>query len=267
MSWFYSPPSLQDETTVWQSAVSGAGGTLEADSLDIANGLMSALNATAYRPKILYLLPFLGADLTAARVPLIDDLGVGIAANTGFVGGDFSQATGLQGATNKRLDTGFTMSQLNATDQRGGIGVWECNSSRAGDGYVMGASGASSDNAFWLDLGPGSEVQYWGSIASNRYTISSAANIEGFQYAQRSATNNLSIYHNTSLPATNSNTYTPAGLGDRNVYVGAANFVAVIVYGLRLLGLAIATDGTLSNADVASLYGILNDELIVPTGR
>lgn len=257
---------LQPEVIVWAAGIASAGGTLTGNSQTYANNLMVQLNSESYRSGIIYLLPFLGADIIAARMPLIDSLGVGISTNSGFVNADFSESTGLQGATGKFLNTLFKMSQLNATDQKGGIGVWELSTTRAGDGYIMGSSGATNTNFYALELA-GVQVYYWGDSGASRFTGSGGLNTPGFHLGQRTATNSLKYYYNSNTPVVNSSTYTPAQLGDRDVYVGAVNWVSGTLYGLRRIGLAIATDGTLSDADVIDLYNNLNTYLITPTGR
>src|SRR5690606_9772595 len=90
----------------WANRVIAAGGTFEADSVNIALALHGNLQNKSFYTKIIYLMPFLGGNLAAARVPLIDRLNVGIATNVNFSDGDFSQSSGLtSNGANERLDT------------------------------------------------------------------------------------------------------------------------------------------------------------------
>lgn len=270
MSWFYSKSSasLQAETIVWRDAAIAGGGTFESNSIAIADDLAVGLNTATYRAKIKIVWPLLGSNLDSMTVPLIDDLGVGEANRNGFASGDYSQATGLQCTSSvKYLALNFLMGQLNATDQRGGIGVWERNASRTGDGYVMGAEGATNADTFALQLHPSADVIYYGNNGS-RFFVGSPAQIGGFHYAQRSATNVLRLFRNGTARGTYSSTYTPTSLSSRPVYLGAVNgAVSTLFAGNRQVGYAIATDGTLLDAEVADLYSIFQTRLITPTGR
>jgi hypothetical protein len=93
-----------------------------------------------------------------------------------------------------------------------------------------------------------------------------SASIGGFHYTQRSATNKLSLYRNASAPVNYTSTYTPSGLSFRPFMVGALNGTSIFGGALRH-GVFIATDGTLTDAEVVDLYTTLNTYLIIATGR
>ena len=253
----------------WTAAVASEGGTVTAQSSFIANGLVNALQAeTAIFNKIIYLNPFLGADIIAATVPLIDDLGVGPSVNSGFVDADFSESTGLQCGNLKYFDSLIYPSDLNSTDQRGGIGVWELNTTRPLGSWVMGATDNASLQYFALRLDTTLQRLYWGAYGFLSYVTSSPATPGGFQYGQRRATNNLSLYYDLNTPEGYLTPYTPGVMTERTIYIGGENDgVFGPQYSEARLGLAIMTDGTLTDSEIQVLWVILNDYLITPTGR
>src|SRR3954464_12521028 len=164
-------PTYDAETLAWEAAILAAGGTLPDASIVIADNLIKAVKAASFNSKIIYLLPLLGADLTAARMPLRDSLGAGIASNTGFLETDFAEASGLQNNGAKYLGTNLLPSQI-GTGSNGGFGYLEravgsnpwCMGATTGGGQIFGL-------AVWSD-----ELFYWGDGTGATRTLSAGGN-------------------------------------------------------------------------------------------
>lgn len=248
--------------SVWVAAVDAAGGTYEADSKTIAFDFLSALEAETYYPKIIWLAAMLGGNLAAARVPLIDVLGVGIMSNTSFVDGDFSQSTGLQGGSGKRLDSLVFPADLNAS-LVGGVGFWETNAAAATGGSDSAAFGCygGGGTRWMLDLRAASTRTSWGSPPNSPSDGGAVA--DKHYYGQSFASNDRRHYIDAVEVATNTSAdgSTPES-GVPMTLLGTPGFW----YGGRC-GLAYLTDGTLTPTEITSFHALLDTYLMIPTGR
>jgi hypothetical protein len=254
------------ETDTWISRVNAAGGTYEADSKALADALIIALKAKSYEAKIVYLLPLLGSNLAAARVPLRDSIGVGIAGNSNFVDGDFSQATGLQGnGSTKILDSKIKPSQL-GTSFRGGIGYWETNMNLSGHVEPIGCYSSGGGERFVLDLRSTPFKAFrFGDPSPNVSDPTTPTN--GHYYGNRSGTTDLRIYFNGALLATQTGTNGTTGFSDTTMGICGSRGTASDGPWPGRCAAAYFTDGTMSDADVADFHTMLDTYLITPTGR
>lgn len=257
---------MDSETVAWIAAVDAAGGTYEVDSKSIADALIVALKTKAYESHVIYILPLLGSNLAAARVPLRDSLAVGIATNHSFVDGDFSQATGLQGnGSTKYLDSLIKPAQL-GTSANAGLGFWENNfPGSPSQTDAMGCYDNSGLNRLTIDLRPTVQIFFWGAGATN--ANQSATGVNADYFGQRSSATSRKIFVNGSLITTNSASDTPTGLSDRNILIVAGDESGTINYWPGRCAVAYMTDGTLSDADAADFHTLLSTYLITPTGR
>lgn len=255
-----------NEARTWENLVISNGGGFENNSLLIANNLIRVLHTRSYFPKIKYLLPLLGKGIGAARVPLIDSLGVGSATNTSFVDADFSQSTGLQGnGTTKRLDSLIKPSQLGSSNN-GGLGWWENNISLGGNVEPMGSYNSASSNRYVIDLRSAVRNFRWGIPGNGAGDASTAAN--GHYYGQRSSATNRVLYFNSSLINTNSTNDATSGASDRNMLiVGGDEGGSTIAPWPGRGAIAYMTDGTLSTEDISDFDQILRNYLFLPAGR
>lgn len=97
-----------DEATSWADhAVVHNGGTVSAATKGYASTFIAAIKTAGIRSKILRLNLYAGDQLAACLTPIIRDVGGFFDVNTGFVAGDYSEATGLTGntANTKYLNT------------------------------------------------------------------------------------------------------------------------------------------------------------------
>lgn len=261
----FGASNIDPEVNLWRQRVVAAGGTFTSSSIGIATTLMRELRSRSYNKKIIYLLPLLGGNLAAARVPLRDTLGVGIAANSGYVDADFSESTGLANPTAaaKYLDSGIKPSQLGSSNN-GGIGWWENNWGNGTNTLPMGCYSADSVDRFVLDLRSTTTFFMWGDPSNNAQNAVSTANAD--YYGQRSAANSRALYKNGTSVATNTASDSAPGSSDQTIWIGKAND-GVARYWQGRCACAYLTDGTLTTAEVSDLHSLLQTYLITPTGR
>lgn len=257
------------ETNTWIARVVAAGGTFESDSKTIANDFIVQLQAKSYGAHVIYVLPMLGANLAAARVPLRDSLAVGIATNHSFVDGDYSQATGLQGnGSSKYLDLLIKPSQL-GTSNSGGMGFLTNSFSAAGtDTELMGSTGfaGGGDNRYVLDIRATSLRRgSWGDAGNSPSDTVSGA--DGDYFVQRSSSTSRKLYVDGSPVATNTTSDSAAGAGDRTIQLLAVTYDGGTFYDASRCAVAYMTDGQLSDSDVADFHTLLDTYLITATGK
>lgn len=236
---------------------------MASDSVSIATDLMVALNATAYRSKIKYLLPLLGSNLAAVRVPLIDVLGVGPVANTGFVDADFSQATGLQGGSGKRLTAPFKASDI-GTGNNGGIGFWDTNVSISETSYLCGAL-ETDGTQYNFYFASGLTFFGWGSGAGTDASVA-VTPTNGHFYGQSSSTTSRELFKDGALLVSDTDTATRTMVEDKFIVIMGDSFSGGRSY-LGRFACVYFTDGQLTSGEVASLNSLLQSYLITPTGR
>ncbi len=242
----------------WAAGVRAAGGGFEGNSLVIASNLARVLQTKSYYSKIKYLLPLLGTGINAARVPLVDVIGVGAATNNNFSNGDFNQLTGLQGnGSNKRLDFLFTALALGSSSN-GALGYWSLN--LGSPGWVMG-SHSSDLLGLYLDNSTPRVVSYWGD-ATNHIDTGPVGPTTSHYYVQRTSSN-LTVYKSGVQFAQTA--------GATNINSINANINLMAIDGSSLsdgtCGLAYCTDGTLGADDIMDLHPTLSSYLMTPTGR
>lgn len=258
---------LDAETITWRDGAIAAGGTFAGDSIALADALIVALKAASYNAGVKWLLPLLGSNLAAARMPLRDSLGKGIATNANFVDGDFSQATGLKGnGSNKILDTKIKPSDL-GTSNACGIGYWENDIDFTGSGSepIGMNTNPFNGNRYSFDLRSGSKWISLGDVA-NRYTAATAAG-NGHYYGQRSSATSRKLFFAGALLGTNTTSDAAVGAADRNMRLMGVDATGSLIYWKGRCACAYATDGTLSDADAAAFHTLLGTYLITPTGR
>ncbi len=252
---------------LWESRVDLAGGTYEADSKAICLDLSEQLEAASYFSKLIWLVPLLGSNLAAARVPLIDVLSVGIMGYTGFVDADFTQATGIKGnGSSKILDTGIKPSQLGASNN-GGLGYWENQISATGTspGEPMACWGAGNTEGYAIDFRSSNRGLYWGGFGSG--ALDAVAGTNGHYYGQRSSATLREAFFNGASIATNTSSDSAGGAADFTVGLMGINKSGTIFYSNCRCACAYMTDGTMSSGDIAALHTLLDTYLITPTGR
>lgn len=262
---------MDAETITWASRVVAAGGTFESNSLYIADRLIRAVKAEAYNSGIKYILPHLGGNLAAAIIPLRDSLNVGGATNTGFVNGDFSQATGISAASGtKYLDSKIKPSQL-GTGLNAGLGCWARAVATTGAHHPIGCVPlATNSQSYYLHLNTTFKNFGWNSDAVAGRAELATASTAGDYYGQRASSASRILYLNGSSIATNTIDNTPGGSSNKNIFmmgIDASEVGAGILPWYGNSSCFYMTDGTLSAANIAAFHTLLQTYLITPTGR
>lgn len=260
------------ETIVWISRVSMASGGFVGNSKALADALIIAIKSKAYNDKIIWLLPLLGNNLAAARVPLRDRLGVGIATNMGFTDGDFSQNTGLQGTGAAVLDTLIRPSQLGISNC-GGIGYWETKISFAGNtSELIGCANNPGPGSQGFGLFATATVQgfEWGQSSGGGEVDYPFAGTNGHYYGQRKNATLREFYREGSVVATDTvnNSTTAANISTIALLgVFSTNILPGPRYWAGRCAVAYMTDGTMGIAEAADFNNLLKAFLLTPTGR
>lgn len=249
---------LTQEVATWIARVNTAGGGFEWNSIGIANQLVRTLRATTYFNKIKYLLPLLGVGINAARVPLIDTIGAGVASNNNFVNSDFNQTTGLHGdGSTKRFDLGFTGAVLGNAGS-GALGYWSLIMGTVGDWVI----GERNGDLYGIYLNSAlQEGFYWGNGGNIDTTDGSTTN--GHYYGQRTQTT-MRLYKSGTLVSGNGTTSFTGTIGDSNMNLMGIDG-AFLSNGA--CGAAYFTDGTLTDNEISDFNILLRAYLMGPTGR
>lgn len=275
-----APPTpadeLHPETILWRDRIYAAGGCITDEHIEFADRFIRRLNALSINSKVVYLLPFIGCDLIAARVPLRDQLGVGIATNgnSAFQEADFDYNRGLKGdGSSKYLDILFAPDDLEeqvGAVRRIGYGWWDTKlqDTLTTDDYIMGSfdgTGQTIMRSFangTVDFQSGNYLGPFVACTANRQ--------KGHYYAQRTGNTSRYGYENGVLYATQTSSEsggissqhialfafrdTPANGGVREFYAGRC-------------ACAYVTTGDLTDAEALAMHEFLEEYLIDPLGR
>jgi hypothetical protein len=263
------------ETTAWINGITALSGSVTTSEKNIADAIIVAIQGASYGSKIKYLLPFIGGNIAAHRMPLRDSLAVGAASSLGtapFVDADCSTATGLSNSTEKDayLDSLIKPSQIGTSDN-GGLGWYERNIGFGSNVEPIGAYGLSTStpvSRFVLDLRSSIQKFRWGdTLGTPAGPATTATN--GHYYGQRSSTTLRRIYvDGTSLGSDGTGADAVAGINDQTILVMGSRDSSGLKTSWKGRGAcAYLTDGTMSDADVAAFHTLLGTYLIAPTGR
>lgn len=264
------PADYDTDTILYWGRVLLAGGTLSAAELTIANDLVTALKAASLWDKLCYFLPLLGG-FNGIFVPLRDRDTAGNATNTAFVSGDYTLATGLQGNGSSKIITIPRTGAELGTGNNGGLGYWELSVSYAGTanqapmGNQLNPGGGT--RVYQLLVGAAARGFYWG-FAANVATNATAGG-NGYHHGERLSTTSRRYFFNGAFVVTNTTADTSSGVGTHDLrFMGMYNALTPVnAYWAGRSGACLLTDGTLSDANVTTLYETLRDELLTPTGR
>ncbi len=253
-----------DETLNWIGMVRANGGTLSNLSVNLADGISRGFQNNAVNSKIVWIAPMLGNDMLASIVPL---RGGAPMTNTGFVNGDFTEATGLKGnGSSKRLDTLIKCSQLGASNSFG-LGFWENNIDFGGTDVVpFGCYDApgGTDNRYLLDLRSDRQA-FCGGGTGTAYTSLATTAANAHYYGQRVSSTLREIWKNgTTLLASTTASDSAVGIADTNIHLLAAGAGG---FWKGRCALAYMTTGNLTSGEVSTVHTLFNDLLITPLGR
>lgn len=127
MSWFYSKSAFvyDADAQAYFDQIALAGSTIDSTAKMAINDFVLGCKTDSIWTLLQDIGPLCGDDLTGALVKLKKLSSAWTYTSTGFVGGDYSQATGLTGGTGRYLTTGVLANAL--TTNSTGIGVYDRN--------------------------------------------------------------------------------------------------------------------------------------------
>jgi hypothetical protein len=264
-----SNKQLFPETLKWKRGIEAVGGSFEWDSVFLANNFIANIRNKSYYAKIRYLLPLLGKGINAARMPLIDTISAGISTSVNFVDADFSQRTGLQGASNKYFNLLFNGGQLGVSGN-GGAGFWPRTVSMAAD--VQYGLGMLSSNGYGIrtsNTGTDNSVAVrWGVItATSPATLNEVRSAAHF-YGQRSNITSRVLYKNGVQAASSSESAGTTDITSQLFYASALNASGTAgSFWLGASSLIYCTNGELTADEILDFHHTLQAFIIGPTGR
>lgn len=171
------------------------GGTYSATTKAAVNAFVVSAKANGYWTKLTRINLFCGDQLAAALVPLKVGGGGATDTNVNFVGGDYSEATGLTGnGTTKYLNTGLLANALTANDTH--IAAYNRSSTT---GFAMGVVAATRFNLNAPLSGDGKVYSDQYNDTTGRLVTTLAIGTPyGFLVGSRTASNAHVIYRNGS---------------------------------------------------------------------
>jgi len=262
------PSSFESEVYFWQANVIANGGTLTANSMDLANDLILAMKARSYYAKLDYVLPFLGADLLAALVPLFDVRRAGPMTNINFVDADFGETTGLQGdGTTKRLTCPFT--PFGIAGGNGGVGLYAIDSDTSGDSFGFCASMWSAPNTsiFGLEIADANTFFSWGNLISGqKINFAHVRTTIQHTYGQRSASNNRRLFIDGVFRMNNVIVDAAVEANALGLPVMGDSLTGGVRHWAGLAGIFYTTAGTLTDGEATDLHTDIA-AFIAATGR
>lgn len=193
----------QPETRAWTARVKANGGTVSRRTGIAVDRFVLAMKQLGVTDANTRLNLFCGDNLKACLVPLFRGGGADADTNTSFIDADYREAIGLQGATNKSLDTGLTPNS--------GIGhylMYLRNQIGTGAQTMCGARDSASSNVYRLNY-TGSTTSviaaFAGTSSTNQTnrTMTLSASFVGYQ---RTSTTNADLVQNGAALQNNPST-------------------------------------------------------------
>lgn len=259
------------ETIAWAAGIVAAGGTVTTQEKDWADALILAIQGASYGSKIIWLNPFLGSNIIAARMPLRDTRGVGIMGSVGsspFVDADCGNAVGIQNPTEKNafLSTLIGSDNLKSGDSSsGGMGFYERNWGNGTGTEPMGCYNAAATGRYVIDLRPTLQRFRWDSPTGSQAGPATTAGSKHYYGQCIGSTNTTQIYADGASLGSDG-TSTSAGTNEP-IYVMGCRYPSSSPPYKGRCAVAYLTDGTFSSGDVAAFHTLLGTYLITPTGR
>lgn len=244
--------AVDPDLASWLSRVAGAGGSVSSGQQAAVGTFITGLKSDGLWTKLRRLNPFVGEQLAACLIPLVNTLGSTADTNNNFVSGDFSQTLGLlANGSSKYIATGAVPPVASG---RGGLSIFLPGTPPTDTGSTHAYIGARDGSLGSYNLTSTTTPGY-GSVYGGVQSINIASALPGgLLHLERRSTTDLELYQagtsvgtNVNLTAVNAITY--------DVYVGARNNDGspqiYTINNTRLGGYAI-TDGTMSDTNAAN---------------
>lgn len=257
----------------WLTSVAAADGTLTANTEALVYALANAVMEWPGNRKVLYFLPLIGGNLAAARIPLIDRCGGGVAQNLGFTEAAYTEATGLTGTGGNRFD--FEIKSSVIIGFYGGCGLLyglrdygtKATSSYSLCTYRSTGSGCfglldTSANVWAFSCGASpSTAPRWSSTG-----VAPAADTD-YYMQDTTGTRTIEVYRNGVAASVTNTDYAAETSTETNLGLLGNSGAGSTYWSKDRVGAMAVTTGKLTPTEVAELHTILQDYLYTPTGR
>jgi hypothetical protein len=236
------------EAAIWRSNVVVVGSSVSGSTYVDSVRLVQMLKGAGIRSRICRLNHYSGNDVNAVKCPILwsNAFGGSLDQVVNFVGGDYTEATGLTGDTSSKYVAPTNDLAFNAFFQNDlHFGVY-CRTDSTSAGYVMGAqdTGTQSQVAMLLKYVDGNTYFRIGDVAT--YIATNQTSVLGWHVGVRVSNTSCIYYQNGvagSAYSPGANTMPPEGM-----CVHAANVNGARVFSARTLA-----GYTLGNALSATL--------------
>ncbi len=188
--------ALDPEVYSWMGRVRTNGGNYTSLSVVANDTFLKMSKSAGARPMLSRVNTYTGLDLLACLTPLINTVGSTAETNTGFVSGDYSESTGLNGGGTKNIDTGAAPTAFMPSANDGHLAVY--NRTNLIDTKVVIGSFNGGTQCDWMVVGntgnlTSCSVHDAGGGALN-YT--GDTDPRGFYMIARVASNDCQLYKN-----------------------------------------------------------------------
>ena len=210
----------------WMKRVTAAGGNYTSLSV-VANDIVGKISLPI-TTKLLRWNTYAGADLTACSIPIGNAVGNAADTLNNFVGGDYSQSTGLTGnGTTKYVSTGFIPNTHWVFDNDCAMGVY-ARTSNSNLETAIGTFVGTTIAAMSASQSGLTSSGFFFSQVAGEFATGSDTNGIGHYLVSRNASNSLVLYKNGSSLFS---TATPAG-------TRTALNTEIIVHGININSVA-----------------------------
>ncbi len=217
------------EISDYVSRINAAGGSISDTSIQAHRTFIQTLKQNNLWDKCLEIGTYAGNNLNAALVKLKYPLGVQSSlTNVGFLGGDYSESTGLSGDTsgNKYLKTGFIPSTQLTTSLDVHLSVYNRNivalggSSGSPPYTYLGSSGGAGN--FWVQRSSSTNTN--AILGAGGEMLASATNVivSGLLIGSTVASNTGYLFHNGNQIGTDTS-FTTNSLSSSEIYTHGLN--------------------------------------------
>jgi hypothetical protein len=246
-----SAAGVDADALAWASAVTAAGGTYSPATLTAVSTFVASAKGSGYWSKLNRINLFCGDQLVAALVPLKAGGGNALDAAVAFVGGDYTEATGLTGnGTTKYLTTGLIPSvSLSAASTH--LALYNRSGGTAG-GVIGSRNSISQALALFAPLGGGTSgiTDQYNTTAGGGRLSAVLGTPFGFVVGSRTALTAHGLYRNALVAAADANS--GGSMPTVEIYVGALNSAgAAANFGTGAMG-GYSIGAGLSAADIAA---------------
>lgn len=194
-------PGIDADAVAWALAVQAAGGSYNAVTLAAMSNFCVSAKAAGIWTKLNRVNLLCGNQLAAALIPLKAGSGTATETNVNFVGGDYTEATGLTGnGTTKYLNTGLAQNVFTAASRH--LMAYERVRATGTADTSIGSDTTSNVNMWGLrtTAGVAADTQYSASVTSAGPTLVAAG--VGMFVGNSESDTTADLYKNGAIAAT-----------------------------------------------------------------